>query len=247
MSDFKTTKVLNVNFTNAKKDDILEYVVRQIIKKDKTDADKFFIVTPNPEIVVRANSDKKFKNVLNSAKISLADGVGVVIASKILGEAIQARISGVDFMENLCLKLSKQPVTTGFLGGLPGVAEKAADCLREKYPGLRVGYAYHVWEKSRLQDKKLDILFVAFGAPIQEEWIYEHIRKEDIFCAMGVGGSFDFITGRVSRAPEVMRMLGLEWLYRLLIEPWRWKRQLALFTFMKLVLKAKFSPKTTSN
>lgn len=247
MNNLTTTKVLGVNFTNAKKDDILEYVVGKLTKRSKTRKGKFFIVTPNPEIVVRANRDENFKNVLNSAEISLADGVGVVIASKILGEAIQARITGADFMENLCLKLSKQPVITGFLGGVPGVAEMAAECLREKYPGLKVGYAYHTWEKKRLQDKKLDILFVAFGAPIQEEWMYEHIQKEDVFCAMGVGGSFDFITGRVSRAPEAVRRLGLEWLFRLLVQPWRWKRQLALLTFMGLVIKAKFSPKTTSN
>lgn len=247
MKNLKTTNVLGVNFTNAKKDDILEYIVEKISRKNKTRADKFFIVTPNPEIVVRANRNNEFRHVLNSAEISLADGIGVVIASKMIGEAIQARITGADFMENLCEKLSKQGVLTGFLGGQPGVAESTANCLREKYPGLRVGYAYHTWEKSRLQDKKLDILFVAFGAPIQEEWMYEHIQKEDIFCAMGVGGSFDFISGRVSRAPEAMRRLGLEWLYRLLVQPWRWRRQLALLTFINLVVKAKFSPNTTSN
>lgn len=247
MDNLKTTKVLGVNFTNAKKDDILEYVVTKLTNKSRTKEDRFFIVTPNPEIVVRANRDSEFKSVLNSARISLADGVGIVLASKILGEAIQARITGVDFMEKLCVKIAKQPVVTGFLGGLPGVAEKAAYCLREKYPGLKVGYAYHTWEKTRLQDKKIDILFVAFGAPIQEEWMHKNIHKEDIFCAMGVGGSFDFISGRVSRAPEPMRKLGLEWLYRLLVQPWRWKRQLALISFIKLVIKAKLSSKTTSN
>lgn len=246
MSNLKRTEVLGVNFTNASKDDILEYVVAKLTDRNRTKEEKFFIVTPNPEIVVRANKDNEFKVILNSARISLADGVGVVLASKILGEAIQARITGVDFIENLCLKIAKQPVITGFLGGLPGVAEKTAHCLREKYPGLRVGYAFHTWEKSRLKDKKIDILFVAFGAPIQEEWMYENIQKQDIFCAMGVGGSFDFISGRVSRAPEPVRRVGLEWLYRLLVQPRRWRRQLALIAFIKLVLKAKWSSKTIS-
>jgi N-acetylglucosaminyldiphosphoundecaprenol N-acetyl-beta-D-mannosaminyltransferase len=94
-----------------------------------------------------------------------------------------------------------------------------------------------------LKDKKVDILFVAFGSPKQEIWLSENLKKLPVKVAMGVGGSFDFISGRVSRAPRILRALGLEWLFRLVIQPWRIKRQLSLLAFIFLIFKEKFSYK----
>ena len=146
----------------------------------------------------------------------------------------------------------------GFLGGKDGVAEKTAECLQKKYPGLRVNFAGSEWpnemkdEKGELKNREktshlsflishlsIDILFVAFGVPKQEFWISDNLEKIPVKIAIGVGGAFDYISGRVKRAPEWIQNIGLEWLYRLIREPWRLKRQLALLEFIRLVIKEK--------
>jgi N-acetylglucosaminyldiphosphoundecaprenol N-acetyl-beta-D-mannosaminyltransferase len=128
----------------------------------------------------------------------------------------------------------------GFLGAGPNIAEKTVECLKEKYPGLKVGLVAKEWSES-LKDKQVDILFVAFGSPKQEIWISENLEKLPVKVVIGVGGAFDFISGKVRRAPLFMRKIGLEWLFRLIIQPWRIKRQLRLIQFIFLVLKARIS------
>ena len=168
----------------------------------------------------------------------MPDGSGIILASKVLGKPIKRRITGVDFMENLCNEVSKRPITVGFLGGGPNVADKTAECLQNKYPGLKVGLVSQEWS-SDLKLQKIDILFVAFGSPKQEMWIAQHLASLPATVTIGVGGAFDFISGKVQRSPKILRRLGLEWLFRLTIQPWRIKRQLSLLTFIILVLKEK--------
>ena len=235
--------ILGVGITDAAKQEILEYIIRGLEKDSK----KYFIVTPNPEILTLANNDSSYKNILNKAKIALADGVGVIMAGKILGRSFKERTTGVDLLESLCKQVAEKPITVGFLGGKGGVAEKTAECLQKKYPGLKVTFIGREWSDKLLKLPKLlrlpikvDILFVAFGAPKQERWIYENLEKLPVRVAIGVGGAFDYISGNIPRAPVFIRKIGFEWLFRLIAQPWRIKRQLALLKFAFLVLKEKF-------
>lgn len=236
MNDFDKNFLLGVGFNNLTETEVLEYIVKNLQKQEK----KYYIVTPNPELLVIADNDKDYKRVLNGAKLALPDGVGIIIAGQLLGKTFKQRITGVDFMEMLCKEVSKRPITVSFLGAGPNVAVKTSDCLQKKYPGLKVGWVAQEWSEE-LKNKKTDILFVAFGSPKQEIWIAEHINELPVKIAVGVGGAFDFVSGNVRRAPWFLRRLGLEWLFRLMIQPWRIKRQLSLIKFSYLILKEKFS------
>ncbi len=230
--------LLGVGVNNLKIKDVLELIIKGLVKNEK----KYYVVTPNPEILVLADSDPNYKKVLNGAKLALPDGIGVMIASKLLATPLIERIHGVDLVENLCREVSKQPITMGFLGAGPHVAELTAECLREKYPGLKINFTEREWNFEK-KHPETDILFVAFGSPKQEIWIAENLSKLPVKVAIGVGGAFDFISGKVRRAPVFVRKLGLEWLFRLIIEPWRIKRQLRLIKFIVLIYKEKFKKK----
>lgn len=239
--------LIGVGVSREFNDEVLELIIRGLEKKQQ----KYYIVTLNPELLVIANNNPSYKNVLNNAKIASVDGVGVLIAAKFLGLKVGNRLTGVDMVENLCSQVSKKPITVGFLGGRAGVAESVAECLQKKYPGLNVVLVESGNPddktidviKEKINKKNIDILFVAFGSPKQEFWIAKNLDKLPVSVAVGVGGAFDFISGRVKRAPELFRKLGLEWFFRLLIQPWRIKRQLSLIIFVFLVIKQKFFPK----
>lgn len=222
--------LLGVGITNATEQQILEYLIENLIKSTK----KLFIITPNPEILVIANKNPGYKKILNTADLALADGVGVTAGAWLLGKGLKQRITGVDFVENVSRRIAKEPITVGFLGGQPGVAEKAAECLRSKYPGLKVAFASD--DLASINKLSCDILFVALGAPRQEEWINNNLSKLPVKAAMGVGGALDYISGMVPRAPFILRKLGFEWLFRLIVQPWRLKRQLRLLSFIKLLI-----------
>lgn len=188
------------------------------------------IVTPNPEMVVRAQKDVTFRNLLNSAALSIPDGIGLVLASRFLKNPIKKKVPGVDFMEEICRIASASGKSVFLLGAQIGVAGKACENLNEKFPDLKI--AGHLDGDFDLEScfqsvKKAspDILFVALGAPKQERWIFENLNKlESVKLAMGVGGAFDFLSGKTKRAPLWMRKIGLEWFWRLIIEPRRVKR-----------------------
>lgn len=262
-------KILGTDITTASESEVLEYIFKRLEKP----TEKFYIVTPNPEILMLAARSKGFQYVLNSATLSLPDGIGVAVAGRILKKQIIGRITGTDLMEKICAVASKRPISIGFLGGSSGVAEKASECLREKYPGLRVVFVGEKWKNEvwgpvsphphsssspraslglqvdnggfpvelPLTKPHIDILFVAFGAPKQEEWIAKNLPNIDVTVAMGVGGAFDYVSGKVRRAPKVLRSMGMEWAFRLIRQPWRIRRQLALPQFAYAVLKERFS------
>lgn len=238
MKTFEKIFLLGVGLTNTKEHEVLEFIITGL----QNQADKYYIVTPNPELLVIADSNPKYKDILNRAKLALVDGIGIVWAGQLMGHPIKELIHGVDLLESLCSHVAKRPITVGFLGAGPGVAEKTAECLNKKYPGLKIGLAAQEWNES-FKNKKVDILFVAFGSPKQEIWIAEHIDSIPAKVLIGVGGSFDFVSGKVMRAPKFLRQLGLEWLFRLVIQPWRIKRQLSLIKFIYLVLKEKYIKK----
>lgn len=277
-SKLPSIKILGINITTSSESEVLEYIVKKLKKRDK----KFYIATPNPEILVAASRSSRLKDILNDAEVSLPDGVGITLSGRMLKNRKIPRITGVDFMEKLCAKCAEHGLTVGFFGGRDGVAEKTAKCLREKYPDLRVLYVSEEWGESTAgpaashphptdslnkvslgrstgvprsaspaslpvsskplnSNSHIDILFVALGAPKQEEWISSNLEKIPVTAAMGVGGAFDYISGRVERAPKLLRKVGMEWAFRLVRQPWRAKRQLALPAFVVKVLKEKFA------
>ena len=232
MKTFDKIFLLGVGLSDANEQEVLEFIITGL----RNPSEKYYIVTPNPELLVIASKDKNYQRVLNNAKLALPDGIGVMIAGKIMGKHFKERIHGVDLVKSLCREVSKQPITVGFLGAGPNVAELTAECLKREYPELKVGLAVQEWSDD-LKNKKIDILFVAFGSPKQEIWVSENLERLPAKVIIGVGGAFDFISGKVRRAPRFMRKIGLEWLFRLIIQPWRIKRQLRLIQFVFLVFK----------
>jgi len=231
-------QILGVGITNASRDQVLEYIASVLEKKSK----KLFIVTPNPEMIIACQGSPALAQLLNGADLALCDGVGVLVAGQLLGAGLKERIAGIDMMQDLCQHAVDRGLSIGLLGAGPGVAERASKCLREKYPSLKIVYTASHWDESSFPRGGLDMLFVAYGFPKQEQWIERHITDLRISLAMGVGGSFDILSGDLSRAPFIMRMIGLEWLYRLILQPWRWRRQLALLSFIKLVVMTRLHP-----
>lgn len=203
------------------------------------------VVTINPELVMLAQRDTTYRTVLNRAALRLADGVGLLWAARVLGQRLPERVTGVDTFQSLAARCAATGRSVFLLGGRPGVAEQAARRLCEHAPGLRVAGTYAGSPASaeeeviirRVRTAAPDVLFVAFGSPAQELWIARTRERLGVPVAMGVGGAFDFVAGRVPRAPCWMRQAGLEWLYRLIRQPWRWRRQLALPLFVALVLR----------
>ncbi len=202
------------------------------------------VFTPNSEIILNAYKDAKFAEVLNSADLLTADGIGVVYASKILRNPIKSRAAGYDIACGVVDKISESGHRLYLFGGKPGIAEKAKKKIEEQYPfiqivGTRNGY-FTDDESQRIVNEinsvGADIVFVCLGAPKQEKWIYENKDKVKARVMMGIGGSLDVFAGEVERAPEIWCRLGLEWLYRLIKEPWRFKRMLALPKFGLTVL-----------
>lgn len=216
-------------------EDTLEYLT----EKAKGNGKKTFVVTVNPEIIMLMRKYPDYKKAVMSADLRTVDGVGVLFAGKILGKSFKGRIHGADITQKLSEAVAKQPITVGFLGGRDNVALRTADRLKKANPDLKVAFAIEEMSESDFGKYKCDILFVAFGSPKQEKWIYDNLTKLNVNVAIGVGGSFDFISGKVRRAPVFIRRIGLEWFYRLVTQPWRIKRQIKLIHFVLLVIKEK--------
>lgn len=213
--------------------------VENIIKSKKPS----FVVAINPEKIMKAQKDEKLMWLLNSAAMQIPDGVGVLIASKLRGGTIKTRVTGIDLMQNICKMASERGYKIFMLGAKPGVAKKAAEILEDRYKGIKIvgikdGYFKEDEEAaSAVKSSGADILFVAMGSPKQEYWITKNKEYMGVPLCMGVGGSYDVICGNINRAPEWMCKAGLEWLYRLIKEPWRYKRMMILPAF---IVKAVF-------
>lgn len=204
-----------------------------------------FICTPNPEIVMEAQKDAELMGILHNADLVVPDGVGVVWASKYSRHRLTERVAGYDLTQRLMRELADTEATFYFFGGAPGVSAAAARKMKKQYPALKIvgghnGYFDEKEEKRIIQNIKSlspSILLVGLGAPKQEKWIYDNLRLTGAKLAIGVGGSFDVMAGNVKRAPKLFQRLGLEWFYRLITQPTRWKRMLRLPKFVLAVLK----------
>lgn len=205
----------------------------------------FCIFTPNPEIVMEAQTDMALMGALSAADLVSADGIGIVWASKYFGEKIKERASGYDIVQEVFSLASQSgEVSAFFLGGGADTVAKAAANMEAKYPGLRVAGVRDGYFKpsenegviSLINEAAPDLLLVGLGSPKQEKWVFENAESLSVNVIMAVGGSFDVMSGNLKRAPEIFRRLGLEWLYRLIRQPKRFKRMLKLPVFAARVL-----------
>lgn len=205
------------------------------------------IYTPNTEIIMKAQDDPTFKQVLNEGDLVIPDGIGVVLASKIHHLGLSERVPGIELMGLMLEFCNRAGKSIYLFGGAPGIADKAAEKILSTYPnlkivGIRDGYFKEedVWSiLDDINEKKPDVLFVALGAPKQEKWIHQHKKTLNAKVAMGVGGALDVWSGTVKRAPVFYQKLGLEWFYRLLKQPSRIGRMMSLPKFMIKVILTK--------
>ncbi|NGY87574.1 WecB/TagA/CpsF family glycosyltransferase [Bacillus megaterium] len=232
--------ILGIDVCSDTYDELAAKLLQDIDKGRKS-----FIVAINPEKIMKAQEDQELKSLLNQATYQIPDGIGVILASKLKKGRIRERVTGIDMMLKLCKEATNNGKRIFLYGAKPGIADEAKAKLEEMFPGILIVGTLNGYEKNEeviertINDSGAEIVFVALGSPAQENWIIAHKEKLNPSVYQGVGGSFDVISGRLNRAPAVFQKFGLEWLYRLLKEPWRWKRQLELPRFLLRVLEVK--------
>lgn len=240
----KFVEILTIPFIDSNMDEFMNGMIYpRLMNQEKT-----FVVTANPEIVEYANEHQDYKDIIISADYITPDGVGIIMASKWLNQPLQERITGFDLMNQLFRVADEKALKVYLLGAEENVIEAAALKVKELYPGLElVGYNHgYIDIKDDTLPKSIaelepDIILTALGFPRQEKWVSRHYALFNKGLFMGVGGSFDVLAGKVNRAPVFWQKMRLEWLYRLIQQPSRWKRMLALPRF---VLKVRRLRKT---
>ena len=197
-----------------------------------------YVVTPNPEIVETCRENAEARRAVNGADLVIPDGIGVIYGARILGTPLKERTPGIEFGTHMIEKCARLGKSVFFLGAKPGVAELAAENMKKKFPDLKVAGTHDGYFKEdapvveKVRASGADLLFVCLCAPKQELWIARNAAKLRVGAVIGVGGTFNFIAGKVKRAPMWMQKCGLEWLHRLIKNPKRIGRQLKLFSFL---------------
>lgn len=238
----KTIKILDVPVDSVTMREAVARV-NSFLEEDRVHT----IYTPNAEIMMAAQRDPGLKNILRQSDMVVADGAGVVLASRLLKRNLPEKVSGIDLVKNTFTMERKGKTRYFLFGSKPGTAEEAGKNLLNMYPGIEIagcrnGYFSEGEEPdiiNEINSSGADILLVALGAPKQEKWIHEHRKKLKVRVCIGVGGSLDVFAGTAELAPEFLRKNGLEWLYRLYKEPKRYKRMLDLPRFILRVLASR--------
>ncbi len=203
------------------------------------------VMTPNPEIIFAAQKDQELKAILISADLAVPDGTGVVWAARVLGQPVEERVTGIDLMMRLLRLASDNNLRVFFLGTRPETLKRAVKNVQGMFPGAVVAGSHHGYFSARDEVRVVgeinrlhpDILFVGMGAPREQRFMMRWREKFGVPVAMGVGGSFDVLGGDVRRAPSWMIAVHLEWFFRLIQQPSRWRRMLALPRFAFAVLR----------
>ena len=228
-----------------------EEVVERILNHTLTDRTPEYVVTPNAHHIVMLQKDERFRQIYRQAFLVVPDGVSLLWAAQFLQTPLNGRVNGTDLFESLCAVADQKGLTVFLLGGRPGAAAAAAEVLYNRHPDLKIVGTYcppYGFEKDKAELARInaaikaaapDLLFVGLGAPKQEYWIFDHYQQLGVPISVGIGVSFELVGGMVQRAPKLMQKLGLEWLFRLLMEPQRlWQRYLVgNVLFMLLILR----------
>src|SRR5947209_250793 len=227
--------VLGVRVDAVTEPDVLQFV------RDRVQARiPAHVVTVNVEYVMRARQDPVFGAVLAKADVATPDSAGIVWAMQRRGARVSRRVGGSDLIWSISAQAARYGHRLFLLGARPGVAERAGRVLSQTYPGLIVAGTYpgspadseRAYIVDLIRQSKADILFVAFGAPQQDLWLADNLPASGVGAAMGVGGSMDYVAGTARRAPAWMQEHNVEWVWRLVRQPWRWRRMLAIPRFM---------------
>ncbi len=234
-----------VDVLGVRIDDVTYHESMAILRRAIAERSPHVVTTPNPEIVMAARADPDFRAVLNRAALNIPDGVGLLLAARFAGDRLREHVQGTD----LVLRLAAESPAAGYrwflLGGWGDAGERAASALRTWYPGIQVVGAApgSPWPEDDEATRALiraagpvDVVLVAYGAPKQERWLDRNLTALGIPVGIGVGGVLNYFAGDAPRAPAWMRRLHFEWLHRLLTQPWRWRRQLALPRFGLLAI-----------
>ena len=207
------------------------------------------VVSLNPENLVLADENPDFMQAIQKAYIKIIDGFGVIFMANLCGITYGQRYAGVDLMSDLLKEAEERRLRVMLIGGRPNIAEEVAKCQNEIYPRIEFSALEGITDISNVKKSeeahifsivtatKPHLVFVAFGSPFQELWIDRHSNQFGRCTIIGVGGAFDFLSGIIPRAPLVIQRIGLEWLFRLLLQPWRFGRQLRLIKFIWLAIK----------
>jgi N-acetylglucosaminyldiphosphoundecaprenol N-acetyl-beta-D-mannosaminyltransferase len=219
--------ILNVRIDNVTEDEAITQITRFVEAGGPHQ-----IVTINPEFVIEAGRNPAFARVLAAADLATPDGFGLMLVARMRGSPLRERVTGVALTKRIAAEATRHRWRLFLLGAAPGVAERAANMLQETNPGLIIAGCYsgsprpedESGIRARLADAKADILLVAYGHPKQDLWIARNQPLLRIPVAIGVGGTFDYLAGIAPLAPLWMRRMGIEWLYRLIRQPQRWRR-----------------------
>ncbi|WP_068675336.1 WecB/TagA/CpsF family glycosyltransferase [Oceanobacillus sp. Castelsardo] len=237
----KQINIMGVPFIHINQRDFVSLLDKRITQHEKT-----FVITANPEIVMKANEEADFMNYIQQATYVTADGIGIIKAAKMLGNPLPERVTGYDTMMQLLDVANEKSYKIFLLGAHPDTLHKTKEKIEKKYPNIQIvgsNDGYFDWDHNDIAERiaaaKPDITFVALGVPRQEKWISENFAQFDQGVFIGIGGSFDVIAGTVKRAPMLWQKLNIEWLYRLIKQPSRWRRMLALPRFAFRVWKNK--------
>ncbi len=243
-------RLLGVSIHDVTMEETIRWIDRWI---EQGDAHQ--IATVNPEFLVKAQENAAFKAALRQAALCIPDGIGIILAARLRGHRLRERVAGSDLVPRLGEEAARRGWRVFFLGAAPGIAERTATLLSERHPELPVAGYYAgspaVEEEAgiirRVRASNADLLLVAYGAPKQDLWLMRNLARTGASVGIGVGGSFDFVAGVSRRAPRWIQRLGLEWLHRLIQEPWRWRRQLALPRFVWQILFSRGDDATPSD
>lgn len=229
-------KVMGIPFPKITLDRTVE-LLNQVI--DQKRQELFHVITVNPEITMACQKDESLRSIVDEAGLITADGIGIVMVSRIRGGGIPERVTGYDTLLRLLDSGNEKGWSFYFLGADAATNEKCCDVISVTYPNVNIAGRHHGYFKpenegtivEEIASLKPDVLVVALGAPYAERWIHKYKGKLGAKIAIGVGGSLDVIAGKVKETPEVWKRLNIEWLYRLLQQPSRWRRQLVLPRF----------------
>ncbi|MDK6863355.1 WecB/TagA/CpsF family glycosyltransferase [Nosocomiicoccus ampullae] len=236
----RAVHLLGIPFVNTTHEQFVDELKRRLEQKEKT-----FVVTANPEILMKTKEDNEFQHVVKRADYVTPDGIGVVLLSKLKRRPLKERITGFDLTVDLLQYADDENLSVYLLGAKESVNKEAAKQIQSTYPNLNIVGRHHGYididdEKihDEIYEQSPDIVFVALGAPKQELFIDRHIKNAQKGLFIGVGGSLDVHAKAVKRAPDIWIKLNLEWLYRMIKQPERIKRNIKVFSFMiKTLLK----------